>query len=124
MLMSQRAISSALTAAPSAGCLPGAGCRPAQAASAAAPITAMRLDIDIFHAPVCAHRPADDGIVVIAHIRRELRDPLLARRLHAPLFVGGAALQHRFFAGPLPGKAEAHQALGALLAGERGLGPG
>src|SRR5260370_22614429 len=67
MLMSQRAISSALTAAPNAGGLPGAGCRLAQAASAAAQIamTAVRSDVDMFHAPVCAHRPAHDGVVVI-----------------------------------------------------------
>src|SRR5713101_2273311 len=65
MLMSKRAISSALTAAPNAGGLPGAGCRLAQAASAAAAITTMRLDVNIFHASVCPHRPAHDGVVVI-----------------------------------------------------------
>src|SRR5258707_1173372 len=66
MLMSQRATSSALTAAPNAGGLPGAGCKLAQAASAATDITmtTTRSDVDIFHAPVCAHPPADDGVVV------------------------------------------------------------
>src|SRR5258708_24113725 len=126
MLMSQRATSSALTAAPKAGGLPGADGRLAQAASAAAPIamTTLRSDVDIFHAPVCAHRPADDGIIVIAHVRCELRTPLFARRLHAPLLVGGAALQHRRLPGPFPGQAKAHQALRAFLSGKRGLRPG
>src|SRR5712691_855304 len=113
MLMSQRTISSALTAAPSAGGLSGAGCRPAQAASAAAPIamTTVRSQINIFHAPVCAHRPAHDGVVVIGIGGRVLREPRLARRLHLPLFVGGAALQHRFLARPFPGHAKALQAM-------------
>src|SRR2546425_4770140 len=97
MLMSQRATSSALTAAPNAGVLPGAGCRLAQAASAAAPIaiTTVLSDVDILHAPVGTDRPAHYGVVVEADVRRELRAPLLARRLHAPLLVGGAAPQHR-----------------------------
>src|SRR2546421_7179230 len=125
MLMSQRATSSAPTAAPNAGGLPGAGCRLAQPASAAAQI-AMRtvhLSVDIFHAPVCAHRPAHYGIVVIG-IDRVLREPRLARRLHSPFLVGGAALQHRLLACPFPGHAKTHQALWALLAAERGLRPG
>src|SRR6266704_5842612 len=113
MPMSQRATSSALTAAPNAGGLPGAGCRPAHAASAAAKaaMTTARSDVDILHAPVCFHRPADDRIVVIADIGRELRNPLLARRLHAPALVGGAALQHRRLPFPFPRQAKAHQAL-------------
>src|SRR6267378_3537213 len=125
MLMSQRAISSALTALPNAGGLPGTGGRLAQAASAAAPIamTTLRSDVNIFHAPVCAHRPADDGIVVVADVRSELREPRLARRLHAPLLVGGAALQHRRLPRPFPGQVKTHQALRALFADERGLGP-
>src|SRR5258708_8167423 len=124
MLMSKRAISSALTAAPNAGGLEGAGCRLAQAASAATAIATTRLDVDIFHAPIRAHAPAHDGVVVIGVGARVLREPHLARRLHAPLLVGGAALQHRFLSGPFPGEAEAHQGLRAFLAGESGVGPG
>src|SRR6266850_7734048 len=124
MLMSQRAISSALTAAPNAGGLPVADGKPAQAASAAAPIamTTVRSDVNIFHAPVGADRPAHYGVVVIG-IDRVLRQPRLARRLHLPLFVGGAALQHRFLARPFPGQAEAHQALRAFLSGEHRVEP-
>src|SRR6266849_9787392 len=98
MLMSQRATSSALTAAPNAGGLPGAVCRLAQAASAAAQIamTTVRSDVDIFHAPVGADGPAHDGVVVIGIGGRVLREPGLARRLHPPLLVSGTALQHRF----------------------------
>src|SRR5438552_19042341 len=96
MLISERAISSALTAAPNAGGLPGEAGRLAQAASAAAAITTMRSDVDIFHAPVSAHRPAHDGVVVIGIGGCVLRLPRLARGLHPSLLVGGAALQHRF----------------------------
>src|SRR2546423_1922681 len=125
MLMSQRATSSALTEAPNAGGLPGAGCKLAQAASAAAKtaMTRARSDVDIFHVPVRAHRPADDGIVVITHVRRELREPDFARRLHAPFLVGSAALQHRRSASPFPGKTKTHQALRPLLADEPRLRP-
>src|SRR5882724_1945743 len=123
MLMSQRAISSALTAAPNAGSRDGACAAQATRLAAPAAMT-MRLDVDIFHAPVRAHRPAYDGVVVIDHSRRILRKPRLARRLHAPLLVGRAALQHRLLALPLPGQAEEHQGLRALLSGERGVRPG
>src|SRR6267154_5647123 len=123
MLMSQRAISTALTAAPNAGWRDGA-CA-AQATRLAAPTAmTMRLDVNIFHAPVRAHRPAHDGVVVIDHSRRILRKPHLARRLHAPLLVGRAALQHRFLALPFPGQAETHQGLRAFLSGERRVSPG
>src|SRR5258706_2305744 len=108
MLMSQRAISSALTAAPNAGWRDGA-CA-AQATRLAAPtVMTMRLDVNIFHAPVHAHSPAHDGVVVIIVGGRVLRDPRLARGLHAPLLVGRAALQHRLQALPFPGQAETHQ---------------
>src|SRR5260221_2293139 len=123
MLMSQRAISSALTAAPNAGWRDG-DCA-AKAARLAAPTAmTMRLDVNIFPAPVGAHGPAHDGVVVIAIGGRVLRQPRLARRLHAPLLVGGAALQHRFLALPFPRQAETHQGLRALLAGESGVRPG
>src|SRR5258708_80324 len=126
MLMSQRATSSALTAAPNAGGLPGAVCRLAQAASAAAAIAlrTLRSDVDIFHAPVCAHGPAHDGVVVIDHSGRILCKPRLARRLHAPLLVVCSDLQHRFSARPFPRQAKTHQALRALFADERRLRPG
>src|SRR5712692_11138821 len=87
-------------------------------------MTAVRSDVNIFHAPVCAHRPADDGIVVVADVRSESREPRIARRLHAPLLVGGAALQHRGLPRPFPRQAKAHQALRALFTGERRVEPG
>src|SRR5260221_5751145 len=123
MLMSQRAISSALTAAPNAGWRDGP-CA-AQATRLAAPTAmTMRLDVNIFHAPVRAHRPAHDGVVVIDHSSRILRKPHLARRLHAALLVGRAALQHRLLALPFPGQAETHQGLRAFLSGERRISQG
>src|SRR5688572_2927212 len=122
--MSQRAISAALTGEPNAGTLTGADVGwAAQAESAAVAATTRRLGVNIFHAPVRIHGPADDRVVVKAVVRRVARLPLLARRLDIALFVGGAALQHRRLAGPLPGQAEAYQGFRTLFAGERRIGP-
>src|SRR5688572_16073129 len=127
MLMSQRATSAVPTAVPSAGRMPWEGGWLAQAASvtaASAAATAIRSGVDMGHSPVGCDRPADNGIVVIARVRGVAREPFLAARLHVALLVRGAALQQRLPAGPLPGQAEAHQALRTLFAGERGRGPG
>src|SRR5688572_11993586 len=126
MLMSQRATSAALMGAPSAGRMPCEGGGVAQAASvtaASAAATTVRSGVNMRHLPVGGHRPADDRIVVVTGVRRVARDPLRAPRLHVALLVDGAALQHRSRSGPLPGEAEAHQALRTLFAGERGRGP-
>src|SRR5581483_5971309 len=125
ILMSYRAISAAATGSPSRGPLAVGVVRwPAQLASrASAAAAAMRLCIYMAHAPVGFNRPGHDRVVVEAVRRRITREPFLARRLNAPLFVAGAALKHRRLAFPQPRQSKAHQCLGPLFAVERRLTP-
>src|SRR5688572_32565542 len=128
MLMSQRATSSALTAAPRPGDL-AAGGLTAQAARTVAAITAIaatciRLDVCIFHTPVGAYCPSHDGVVVIDHGGGVSRLPRVTRRLHLSLLVGSATLQHRLLACPFPRQSKAHQTLCALFPRKRCVDPG
>jgi len=70
---------------------------------------------DIFHAPICAHRPADDGVVVIGIGDAYLRLPPCAR-LHPPSrrWRGSAT---PFLCPSIPGQAKRTKAFAALLSG-------
>src|SRR4051812_31847143 len=111
MLMSQAASSVSVIGMPSAGDLTAEVCgTPAQAVAASKPSAATRLSKDMFDAPVCAHRPRDDRVVVIGVAGRILREPFAPRRLHLPLFVGRAAQKHGLGAFPFPRETKAHEA--------------
>src|SRR5689334_21820842 len=84
---------------------------------------AARLGVDMGHLSVGADRPAHDRVVVVGIRRRILREPVLARGLHAAFFVGGAALEDCGLAVPLPRQAEAYERSRALLADQRRGGP-
>src|SRR4051812_15063477 len=70
--------------------------------------SASRLSIDIGCLSLCVDGPARDGVVMIVAAEAALSSELGARRLHHPGLVGGAALQDRRSAIPLPCRAEAH----------------
>src|SRR5579885_3085410 len=66
--------------------------------------------IDIMEPAVLANLPGDDGVVVEIAVAAALGDQRRALRLHVAGVVGGAALQDRGPAVPMPAHAEAGEA--------------
>src|ERR1700730_12999662 len=110
MLMSQAAMSAAVTGLPNCG--PSAAPAGATAMTSIAAPRARRSSKHIARLPGLIDLPAGDGIVVVVAAQASLGDELRARGLHHAGVVGGAALQHGGTAVPLPGGAEAGQRLG------------
>src|SRR5258708_17058625 len=105
MLMSHAAMS-----AGSIGC-PNCGdwARAADALVSTDTQTAMDLDVNIASFPLLVDAPACDGVVVVDPTQAALVAELRARWLHHARVVGGATLQHRGTADPLPGCPEPHR---------------
>src|SRR5579862_4925808 len=78
---------------------------------AATMASSTALNIDILHAVVGVDAPALDRVVVIELNVGEWRLPRRARGLYVAALIGGATLQHRRFAIPLPGQTEPGEAL-------------
>src|ERR1700730_4792073 len=110
MLMSQAAMSAAVTGLPNCG--PSAAPAGATAMTSIAAPRARRSSKHIARLPGLIDLPAGDGIVVVVAAQAPIGDELRARGLHHAGVVGGAALQHGGTAVPLPGGAEAGQRLG------------
>src|SRR6185312_4701570 len=94
MLMSKRASSAALTGSPKRAACVSLRWGVAQPTSAAAVNMAMRLGVDMFHAPIALHRPAHDRVVMEARVGRIARKPVAPQRLRIAFLIGRAALQH------------------------------
>src|SRR5262249_12519493 len=125
MLMSQAAISAAVTDAPSFGPSVGAGARCCAAASVAQPsanaaviatppgaspaaTAAVALHVDIADLSRRAHVPALDRVVVIAIVRAARRHQRGAGRLHRAGLVDRAAREHARAPAPAPRQPEPH----------------
>src|ERR1700731_1705580 len=119
MLMSQAAMSAAVTALPNCG--PSAAPAGETAMTSIAAPRARRSSKHIARLPGLIDLPAGDGIVVVVAAQAPLGDELRARGLHHAGVVGGAALQHGGAPVPLPGRAEPRQRLrqDRLLQGRR-----
>src|SRR5215475_3586823 len=107
MLMSQGAISAGAIDWPNCGTSAGAGSDAHSAAHAA-----RQLSIRIGRLALFVDAPARNRIVVIDPAQAALGSECCACRLHHAGVIGGAALQHRGAAVPLPRRAEAHWRLG------------
>src|SRR5262249_16195142 len=91
-------------------------------ADAAISIAAPRMKrsrIRIGRLPLVVDRPGLDGVEVVGAGQPALGDELRARGLHHAGVVGGAALQHRRRAVPLPRRAEARECLWQYRIAER-----
>src|SRR3954466_8313338 len=98
----------------SAGEIDCPSCGPWASAGAAAQIaaqTARCLSVNIGRLSLLVDAPACDRIVVIHPAQAPLRNEGRARRLHHSGIIGGAALQHRRTAVPLPWGSEAYRRL-------------
>src|SRR5262245_37113750 len=104
MLMSQGARSAGEIGWPNCGACASAGAAPTMSAAA----SVNRLSVDIARLSLVVDGPTRDGIVVVGAAEAAFGAERLARRLHHAGVVGGAALQDRGTAIPLPGGAEAH----------------
>src|SRR6267154_242596 len=112
MLMSQAAISAAVTGLPNCGLSAAiATLAGATAMTSSAVQSAKRSSKHIARLPGLIDLPAGDGVVVVVAAEPALGDELRARGLHHTGVVGGAALQHGRTAVPLPSRAEACQRL-------------
>src|SRR5258708_769406 len=109
MLMSQAAMSAAVTGLPNCGL--SAARVGATAIASNATQRAKRSSKHIARLPGLIDLPAGDRVIVVVAAQAPLGDELRARRLHHAGVVGGAALQHGGTAVPLPGRAEACQRL-------------
>src|ERR1700719_5433167 len=106
MLMSQRAMYAGAISCPNCG-----ACASAGTVANIAAHSASRLRVDIRRLALFIDTPAGDRIVVIDAAQTPFRSKCPAHRLHHAGVVGGAALQHRWAAVPLPRRAKAHPRL-------------
>src|SRR5215471_1748642 len=122
MLMSQEARSSGEIGLPRLGlCWAATGDASARRRAGAAATKILR--IDIFHLAIAGHGPGLDHVVVVNTAVAAQRDELRAGRLDVTSLVGGAALQHRGAAVPLPCHTEPRRSLRQHWLLQRRLAP-